>query len=40
MICSCNLGDCREVYDTASPGFVGRCTAPLLVDAGKLNVKP
>ena len=24
---------CREVYDRLSPGFKGRCTAPLLVDA-------
>ncbi|KAK9809858.1 hypothetical protein WJX72_000438 [[Myrmecia] bisecta] len=24
--------DLREVYDTASPGYRGRCTAPLLVD--------
>lgn len=23
---------CREVYDRVSPGFRGRCTAPLLVD--------
>jgi putative glutathione S-transferase len=23
---------CREVYDLLSPGFTGRCTAPLLVD--------
>ncbi len=23
----------REVYDKGSPGFKGRCTAPLLVDA-------
>ncbi len=23
---------CREVYDLLSPGFSGRCTAPLLVD--------
>lgn len=23
---------CREVYDAASPGYRGRCTAPLLVD--------
>lgn len=23
---------CREVYDIASPGFKGRCTAPLLID--------
>ena len=23
---------CREVYDKVSPGFRGRCTAPLLVD--------
>ncbi len=22
----------REVYDAASPGYRGRCTAPLLVD--------
>lgn len=27
------MGTRREVYDTASPGFRGRCTAPLLVDA-------
>ena len=27
----------REVYDTVSPGYVGRCTAPLLVD--KVAVK-
>jgi glutathionyl-hydroquinone reductase len=26
----CN--DLREIYDTLSPGFKGRCTAPLLVD--------
>lgn len=24
--------DLREIYDTLSPGFKGRCTAPLLVD--------
>jgi putative glutathione S-transferase len=23
---------CREVYDKLSPGFRGRCTAPLLID--------
>ena len=23
---------CREVYEKVSPGFSGRCTAPLLVD--------
>lgn len=23
---------CREVYDIISPGFKGRCTAPLLID--------
>ena len=23
---------CRQVYDLLSPGFTGRCTAPLLVD--------
>ena len=23
---------CREVYDAGSPGYRGRCTAPLLVD--------
>ena len=25
--------DLRELYDSLSPGFQGRCTAPLLVDA-------
>lgn len=29
-ISSCGCG--REVYDAASPGYRGRCTAPLLVD--------
>ena len=24
--------DLREVYDSGSPGYTGRCTAPLLVD--------
>ena len=32
-----DLGDAvlpgREVYDAGSPGYRGRCTAPLLVDA-------
>jgi putative glutathione S-transferase len=23
---------CREVYDKLSPGYRGRCTAPLLID--------
>ncbi len=27
-----NNGDLRELYDQLSPGFTGRCTAPLLVD--------
>ncbi|KAK9916212.1 hypothetical protein WJX75_000127 [Coccomyxa subellipsoidea] len=27
-----NASDLREVYDAASPGYRGRCTAPLLVD--------
>ncbi|BDA40825.1 Glutathione S-transferase omega-like 2 [Coccomyxa sp. Obi] len=27
-----NAKDLREVYDAASPGYRGRCTAPLLVD--------
>lgn len=28
----CGNGDLRELYDQLSPGFTGRCTAPLLVD--------
>ncbi len=28
----------REVYDRISPGFKGRCTAPLLIDAGGAKV--
>ncbi|GMH44652.1 hypothetical protein BSKO_12604 [Bryopsis sp. KO-2023] len=27
-----NCRDLREVYDVCSPGYTGRCTAPLLVD--------
>lgn len=23
---------CREVYDRASPGYRGRCTAPMVID--------
>lgn len=30
--------DLREVYDTLSPGFQGRCTAPLLVDAKERRI--
>ncbi len=26
------LRDCREVYEAASPGYRGRCTAPLVID--------
>eukprot|EP01025_Chloroclados_australasicus_P018917 TRINITY_DN20106_c0_g1_i5.p2 TRINITY_DN20106_c0_g1~~TRINITY_DN20106_c0_g1_i5.p2 ORF type:complete len:404 (-),score=29.56 TRINITY_DN20106_c0_g1_i5:376-1587(-) len=27
-----NAADLRQVYDICSPGFTGRCTAPLLID--------
>ena len=32
QIAACAPLPCREVYTLLSPGFVGRCTAPLLVD--------
>lgn len=33
-----HTGACREVYDKLSPGFRGRCTAPLLID--KKTMRP
>ena len=27
-----SLPGCREVYEAASPGYRGRCTAPLVID--------
>ena len=27
-----SLHGCREVYEAASPGYRGRCTAPLVID--------
>lgn len=37
-MCVCVQHLYREVYDKLSPGFKGRCTAPLLID--KQNLKP